>query len=527
LGAFLRPVAHLAPHGSTIVSSNKQPPSGEPIRVLVIDDNRSFAETVSETLQRVGYDCTIATSGPEGARLIESDDWDVVLTDLRMAELDGLAIVRKAREAVPDAEVVVITGFGDVKTAVEAIKQGAANYLTKPVDMEELRAIVQKASERTRLARANRDLRRQLDERFGLEGVIGNSPRMQEVIRLIQAAASTDVTVLILGETGTGKDLVAKAIHTNSRRKSKPFAPMDCTALNENLIEDELFGHEPGAFTGGERQRKGRFEYANGGTLFLDEIGDMPLKLQAKLLRVLENKEIIRIGANEPIKVNVRLISATHRNLQQMIEEKQFRLDLFQRLKVFTIRMPPLRERREDIPLLAAHFIKEMNAQHGKHVTAIAEPVRRAMSTYDWLGNVRELRNFIESMVVVDTDHVLGLDDVEADSPVIPRTHAPVPGPTTIGAGGLIGRPLGEVERYYSEQALALTGNNREEAARMLGIGERTLYRNIQDWKLQDRIRQVLSETDGDLSAAARVLEMDVSDLQAKVRKFGLGDGER
>jgi two-component system response regulator HydG len=499
--------------------------NGEAIRVLVIDDDRLHADAVAESLKKVGYDCAIATSGMEGARLIEADDWDVVLTDLKMADLDGLAILRKAKEDLPDAEVVMITGFGDVKTAVEAIKQGAANYLTKPVDVDELRAIVQKAAERLRLARANRELKRQLDEKFGFEGVVGNSPRMQEVIQRLQAIAPTDATVLILGETGTGKDLLAKAIHTNSRRKNKPFAAMNCTALNENLIEDELFGHEPGAFTGGEKLRKGRFEYANGGTVFLDEIGDMPLKLQAKLLRVLEGREIIRIGANDPIKVNVRLISATHRDLQKAIAEGTFRQDLYHRLKVVTVRLPPLRERREDVLLLAAHFMKELSAAHGKHATRIAEPVRKAMLAYDWPGNVRELRNFIESMLVLDSDGVLGLDDVQ-DSAVLGRLPAGGgAGHAAAGADGLIGRPLGEVERYYAEQALARTGGNREEAARMLGIGERTLYRNIQEWKWQDRIKQALAESHGDVAAAAKALEVDEAELQRKIKKTGLGEG--
>jgi two-component system response regulator HydG len=497
--------------------------SGDHIRVLVIDDDRFHAEVVAESLERVGYDTAIATSGREGARLIEGEDWDVILTDLKMADLDGLAILRKAREQLPDAEVVMITGYGDVKTAVEAIKQGAANYLTKPVDRDELRAIVQKASERLRLARANRELKRQLDEKFGFEGVIGNSPRMQEVVKKLQSIAQTDATVLILGETGTGKDLMARAIHNNSRRKNKPFAPLNCTAMNENLIEDELFGHEPGAFTGGEKLRKGRFEYANGGTVFLDEIGDMPAKLQAKLLRVLENREVVRIGGNDPIKVNVRLISATHRDLQKAIAEGNFRGDLYHRLRVVQIRLPPLRERREDIPLLAAHFMKELNAVHGKHVTVIAERVRKAMLAYDWPGNVRELRNFIESMVVLDGDGVLGPDDVE-DSPVMQSAGAPRP--LLAGPSSLVGRPLSEVERYYTEQALALTEGNREEAARLLDIGERTLYRKIQAWQLQDRIRQALADANGDVAAAARALNMSEEQVQRELKKSGLGDGE-
>lgn len=260
---------------------------------------------------------------------IETETFDVVLTDLRMADVDGLAIVRKAKEELPEVEVIVITGHADIKTAVEAIKQGASNYLTKPLDMVELRTIVEKSSEKLRLARTNRELKRQLDEKFGFEGVLGNSSKMHDVVVKLQSIAPTNATVLIQGETGTGKELVAKAIHNNSPRKNKPFVAMNCTALNENLLDDELFGHEPGAFTGAERMRKGRFEYANGGTLFLDEVGDMPMSLQAKLLRVLENSEVFRIGSNEPLKVNVRVVSATHRDLEAAVTDGTFRQDLF------------------------------------------------------------------------------------------------------------------------------------------------------------------------------------------------------
>src|SRR5438128_4123984 len=341
-------------------------PEPEPCRVLIVDDDRNHAETVAEVLQRVGYTCTVATSGPAGANLIDRDEFDIVLTDLRMADFDGLAIVRKLRQEHPETEVVVVTGYGDVRTAVEAIKLGAVHYLVKPLDMAELRAIVQRAAERTRLTRANRDLRRQLDEKFGFEGVIGNSPKMHEVIARLKAYAPTRATVLLLGESGTGKELAAKALHTTSAWKNKAFVAMNCTALNENLLDDELFGHASGALTGADRLRKGRFEHANGGTLFLDEIGDMPPNLQAKLLRVLENGEVFRIGSNDAIKVDVRLISATNRDLETAIAEGKFRQDLYFRLKVGTVKLPALRERREDIPLLAAHFLKEFNVRHGK-----------------------------------------------------------------------------------------------------------------------------------------------------------------
>jgi two-component system response regulator HydG len=484
----------------------------------VIDDEPLHAEAVAESLERVGYECSVATSGQAGARKIAQEDFDVVLTDLRMDDMDGLAILRKVKQHAPDAQVVVITGHGDVQSTREALKQGAIDYLEKPVDMAELRAIVDKAAERPRLARVNRELRRQLDEKFGFEGVVGNSARMHEVIARLKTVAPTNATVLIQGETGTGKELVAKAIHTNSPRKNKPFVAMNCTALNENLLDDELFGHEPGAFTGADRLRKGRFEHANGGTLFLDEVGDMPMNLQAKLLRVLENQEVFRIGSNEPIHVNVRLLSATNRDLEAAVADGRFRQDLYFRLKVVTVRLPPLRERREDIPLLVAHFIKEFNARHGKQVTSVSEAMRCAMAAYEWPGNVRELRNVVESMVVQDQDGVLDLDDLQDGDSLgslqASENHAP-------GSAALVGRPLTEVERYYIEQALQLTSGNREEAARMLGIGERTLYRIIQDWKLQDRIRQALNGAQNDLAAAAGQLGMKEQALQRKIKKWG------
>jgi two-component system response regulator HydG len=495
--------------------------NGEPIHVLIVDDEKLHAETVAESLERVGYDCVIATSGMQGARKMEDEYFDVVVTDLRMDGMDGLAILRKAKHDLPDAEVVVITAHGDIKTAVEAIKQGAFHYLTKPLDMIELRATVDKAAERLRLTHANRELKRQLDEKFGFEGVVGNSAKMHTVIERLKqiALTSAPVSVLIQGETGTGKELVAKALHTNSPRKNKPFVAMNCTALNENLLEDELFGHEAGSFTGAERMRKGRFEHATGGTFFLDEVGDMPLSLQAKLLRVLENQEVFRIGSNDPIKVNVRLLSATNRDLEAAVAKGEFRQDLYFRLKVVTVKLPPLRERREDIPLLTAHFLKEFNQRHGKKVTGLAEPVRKAMAAYDWPGNVREMRNVIESMIVQDVDGVLGLDDMqEGDSLrrlLMPDAHVG-------GPGNLVGRPLIEVERYYIDQTLQLTSGNREEAARMLGIGERTLYRVIQDWKLQDQIRQALAVAGGDLALAAQQLGIKELALQRKIKKWGL-----
>lgn len=454
--------------------------SGDKIRVLVVDDQEMHAQAVAESLTRIGYDCTIATSGQEGLQKIENEDFDIVITDLRMEGVDGLAILRKAKMELPEAEVVLVTGHGDIKTAVAAMQGGAATYLTKPVDINELRAVVEKYTQRHRLTQTNKELLRQLDERFGFEGVIGSSPLMHAVLDRLKQLAPTDSRVLIQGETGTGKELAAKALHFNSPRKNKPFVPLNCTALNENLLEDELFGHEPGAYTGADRQRKGKFEYANGGTLFLDELGDMPIALQQKLLRVLEDGQVYRVGGNEPIKVNVRVISATHRDLEQAVAKGTFRQDLYYRLKVVTIKLPPLRERREDIPLLAQHFMKEFASRYGRDVKTIAAEVRRMFAAYDWPGNVRELRHVIESMVAVDRDGILGVDDLpENDGLGKAQDAVALP----MGDTSLVGKSLGEVERYYILQALEMANGNREEAAQMLQIGERTLYRKIKEYE--------------------------------------------
>ena len=494
----------------------------EQLRILIIDDEKFHAETVCEVLTRAGYDCQIATSGKEGAKRIEQEEFDLILTDLKMAVIDGLAIVRKIKQEQPDTEVMVVTGYGDVKTAVEAIKLGASHYLMKPLDMGELRAIVEQSSAKIRLSRHNRELRRQLDEKFGYEGVMGNNPRMKEIINRLKALAPTKASVLILGENGTGKELVAKALHTNSPRKNKPFVAMNCAALNENLLDDEMFGHEPGSFTGAEKLRKGRFEYANGGTLFLDEVSDMPLSLQAKLLRVLENGEVSRIGSNETLKVDVRIVAATNKNLETCIKEGKFRQDLFQRLRVGIVLLPPLRERREDIPVLAAHFLKDLGHHYGKKVTAISEEIRRRFASYSWPGNVRELRNQIESMVIYDTDGILGLDDVQEGDAL---RQGSSPGASSSGADDLIGRPLAEIERFYAEKALELSNGNRLEASKLLGIAERTLYRDMQEWKLQDKIKETLAVTDGDVQAAAKMLEMTPAQLERRLKRLRHGDG--
>src|SRR5262245_56756246 len=380
------------------------------IRVLVVDDDEPHAVAVAESLSRVGYDCVVATSGAEGLKLIEEQVFDIIITDLIMEGVGGLEVLAKAKRELPDAEVVILTGHSTIKTAVTAIQAGASTYLTKPLDINELRTVTDKASQSQRLQRSNIELQKQLNEKFGFEGVIGSSPAMHSVVAKLRQIAPTSASVLISGESGTGKELVAKALHINSPRKNKPFVPLNCAELSENVLESELFGHVKGAFTGADRDRIGRFQYANGGTLFLDEIGDMPMTIQVKLLRVLETGEIVRVGTNEPVKVNVRLISATNRDLADAIAEGKFRQDLYHRLRVLTIKLPPLRDRRYDMPLLMDYFLKESSRTHGKAVATITPAVRKSLTAYSWPGNVRELRNVIESMVVMDTDGVLDVD---------------------------------------------------------------------------------------------------------------------
>jgi two-component system response regulator HydG len=451
------------------------------IRVLVIDDDEPHAQAVAESLARVGYECVVATSGREGLKLIEEQTFDIIITDLIMEGVGGLEVLAKAKRELPDAEVVILTGHGTIKTAVTAMQAGATTYLTKPLDIGELRTVVDKASQSQRLARSNIELQRQLNERFGFEGVVGNSPAMHTVVARLRQIAPTSASVLITGESGTGKELVAKAIHNNSPRRYKPFVALNCAALSDNILESELFGHVKGAFTGADRERKGWFEHANGGTLFLDEVGDIPLGTQVKLLRALETGEIVRVGTNDPIKVNVRLISATNRDLTEAIASGDFRHDLYHRLKVVSIKLPPLRERREDIDLLLEHFLKEFTASHGKKITLITPAVRRVLRQHNWPGNVRELKNVVESMVVIDSDGVLDVDDLTED---LQSVSAGVAGDRTFGTDLLVGKSLDEIERHYIGETLKMTGGNREEAARILGIGERTLYRKLKEYSL-------------------------------------------
>ncbi|MGB0738923.1 MAG: sigma-54-dependent transcriptional regulator [Planctomycetaceae bacterium] len=457
-----------------------------PVRVLIVDDDESHAEAVADALQRINCDCRVAGSGELGASLINSEAWDVVVTDLRMGEIDGLEILRLTKEELPEAEVIVLTGHGSIHSAVTAMQHGAYTYLTKPLDIGELRAAVEKASARLRLIRRNAELRRSLDERFGFEGVIGSSPQMKSIVEILKNVSPTDTTVLIEGENGTGKELVARALHQNSPRKSKPFVPLNISALPDSILESELFGHEAGAFTGAQGRRIGKFEHANGGTLFLDEVGEMPMDTQVKLLRVLEERRITRLGANEEFPINVRLVAATNADLKKHVADGKFREDLYYRLNVVSIYLPPLRERQGDIPLLMEHFLRDMCRKTDREVQGFSRSARKALFAYQWPGNIRQLRNVIERMLVLDSDGLLDVDGLPPEIAELVRDQSPdADHEVSSGADSLIGRPMTEVEKYYIERSLELTDGNREEAARLLEIGERTLYRKIKEYDLR------------------------------------------
>ena len=449
-----------------------------PTVILVIDDNEEHASATAEALQKVGYKCHIATSGKEGLKIIEAGEIDIVITDLIMHDIDGLQILKTTKERLPEAEVILITGYGTVETAVDAMQKGAATYLLKPININHLRAEVNKLIEKQGLVRNNKELHKQLDEKYGLSGIIGNSPKMQKVLNVVNQISGTTATILITGESGTGKEHISKIIHNNSLRKNNPLVVLNAAAIPENLLESELFGHEKGSFTGAMYQRKGKFEYANHSTLFLDEIGDMPLSTQVKLLRVIEDGVVTRVGSNESIEVDVRLLAATNQDLEKLIKEGKFREDLYFRLNVVSIKLPPLRERLEDIPLFIDAFLREFSQIHNKKVSIISPEARKILYKYPWPGNVRELKNCIESMVVVSTKNAIDVEDIPDH--ILQRSSETSTVPSLVA-----GITIEEAERELIKSTLATVGGNREEAAKMLGIGERTLYRKLDRYGLK------------------------------------------
>jgi DNA-binding NtrC family response regulator len=446
------------------------------IRILVVDDEASQRELVSGYLKKQGFEVFTAAGGESALELFRQAPMELILTDQRMPGLSGLDLLKAAREINPETQVIVMTAYGSVETAVEAMRDGAADYVAKPLNLDELRQKIQRIVEQHRLYAENRALREELKSRHRIEGIIGESGQMVEVISLVQRVAASEATVLIRGESGTGKELIAKAIHYASPRAARPLVRVNCAALPENLLESELFGHEKGSFTGAISTRKGRFELADTGTLFLDEIGDLPLHLQAKLLRVLQEREFERVGSSQPIKVNVRILSATHRDLESLMRAGQFRDDLYYRLNVVTILLPPLRERRQDLPPLMDHFLKLFAAKNGKSLRGFSRAARDALLRYDYPGNVRELENLLERAVVLCRGDVIDrgdlpliLDDPDALSETQTQLTAAVEG----------------LERRMIREALKRANGVQTRAAELLGVTERALRYKLKKYGLQ------------------------------------------
>jgi DNA-binding NtrC family response regulator len=447
-------------------------------KVLVVDDERNTREGLRRALSEK-YDVVTAAGGRRALEILQSDVIAVMLTDLRMPEMDGLTLIQRALALDPAPICIVLTAYGTVERAVEAMRRGAYDFLTKPVNLDKLEMVVERALKQRETEDENVRLRRQLSEKYGFENIIGASDAMRSVFEVVEQVAPTRATVLIEGESGTGKELVAQAIHQLSPRAKGPHVVVHCAALSSSLLESELFGHEKGAFTGAAERRLGRFELADGGTLFLDEVSAIPAETQVKILRVLEAQRFERVGGERTIEVDVRVVAASNRDLGSMVEEGVFREDLFYRLNVVTVSLPPLRERREDIPLLVNHFIGTFSEQNGKSVTGITSEAMQALAGYDWPGNVRELRNTVERMVVLTRGDRITVRDVPA--PIRPRGGT-ARSPSAVRSG----MTVQEAERELIAQTLREQNGNRTRAAELLGISRRTLHRKLREYNLAD-----------------------------------------
>lgn len=438
-------------------------------RILIVDDETIVRESLGSWFREEGYVVDVAASAREALEKLSQEAWDIFLLDIRMPGMNGLELQRKIKEAHPDSTIIIMTAYASVETAVDAMKQGAYDYIVKPFDPDDLEHLVRNAVERKQLVEENVQLRSKIDEINLFHEVVGKSSAMHRVLEQVAMVSASDTTALIRGESGTGKELIARAIHANSPRRYLPIVVVNCGALSEGVLESELFGHEKGAFTGAHYRRKGKFEMADGGTLFLDEIGDINLKTQVDLLRVLEEKKITRVGGNAEIPVDFRLIAATNKNLEAMTAEGRFREDLYYRVNVFSIAIPPLRERREDIPPLAEHFLKRFTQSMNKPVTRFAVETLELMREFDWPGNVRELQNAIERAVLVCKTSEIQPDDLPlqvSDSRGKPSN----------------GRSLSDVERQHVKKMLEETGWNVYQAARLLEIDRVTLYNKIKKY---------------------------------------------
>ncbi len=446
--------------------------SAEGRRILVVDDHVEMGRMLQEPLTDEGYEVELATGGAEAIRLVRGRPFDAILTDLRMEEVDGFDVLAAVRAVDPEVPVLLMTAFGNVESAVEAMRRGAWHYFTKPFRLDEVLIYLRRALEERRLRAENRALRQAAGGSSGLGALVGRSAAMRTLYELIGHVAHSNAAVLLRGESGSGKELVARAVHSEGERAAEPFVAVNCTALPHALLESELFGHVKGAFTGATTARRGLFVEADKGTLFLDEIGDMPSELQAKLLRVLEDGEVRAVGADASRTVDVRIIAATHQDLEARVREGRFRADLFYRLNVVTLRIPPLRERREDIPLLVEHFIEQARGRNARSkVTGFSAEVVSALGTMPWAGNVRELENLVERLVVLVPRETVELTDLRLHAPGIgPETH-----PLAQAQEGLW--PLRQLENEYIAWVVARCGGNKTRAAELLGIDVSTIHR--------------------------------------------------
>lgn len=453
------------------------------IKILVIDDDDSGREALTMLLQSVGYEVTSAATGESALDLIDREQYQVIVSDLFLPDKSGLDILQNVQKVSPATEVIVVTGHASAQTAVRAMKEGAFDYITKPIDFDELKIVVFKALEKQKLLSENMYLRRQLQGRFEFSNIIGSSPAMNLLFERMNRIVKTDSAVLVSGESGTGKELVAKALHYNGTRKERPFVAVNCSAIPEALLESELFGHVRGAFTGAIKDKQGKFEAANHGTIFLDEIGTLPLHLQAKLLRVLQEHEVERVGSNKTVKLHVRVISATNADLENMVKRGEFREDLYYRLNVIPLHLPPLRERQQDIMHLTAFFLEKQCRLMGRAPCTISKQALEALEQYSWPGNVRELENLIERMVVLTDAPVITLDDVPAKI-IGEKATGEVRSVKLSSDGVNLVATIFQIEQSLILQALEAAGGVKAKAAALLGINRTTLVEKIKRLKI-------------------------------------------
>ena len=453
-------------------------------KILVVDDEKSMCEFLEIMLKKDGYEVKSTTSGEEALELLDKNLYSMVLTDVKMPGVNGFEVLRKTKEVSPDTVVIMITAYGSPEGAVTAIKEGAYDYVTKPFRVEEVKLTIKKSLERSNLIRENIRLRQAVEERYKFWNLIGKSPKMQRVYDLVEKVSQTKANVLVTGESGTGKELVAKAIHYNSTRKDQSFVTLNCGAIPENLLESELFGHMKGSFTGAIANKRGLLEMAAGGTLFMDEIGELPLPLQVKLLRVIQEREFKRVGGTEDIKVDVRIISASNQDLQQKVAQGGFREDLFYRLNVIQIKLPPLRERKEDIPLLVNHFVRKYSAETGKEIEGVAAEALELLLSYDFAGNVRELENIIERSITLETSptiterHIRSYLNERMISKSIPPT-------LEIPEEGIdLNKVVEDLEKAFILKALEHAEGVKKKAAELLGMNFRAMRYKLAKYDL-------------------------------------------